>query len=293
MKPLTDKVALVAGATRGAGRAIAIELAKAGALVYVTGRSTRGSPSPMQRPETIEETAEMIEAEGGRAIAMRVDHTLPAEVAALMGRIQREQNGRLDFLVNDVWGGDPLANWGVPFWKHSLADGLLMQRNAVHSHMVTSWYAAPLMVARRSGLIIEVTDGNTERYRGSLYYDLTKASVNRLAMAQAEDLRPYNVAVLALSPGFLRSEAMLDHFKVKEANWRDAVAQEPDFAVSETPHYIGRAVAALVADPNIMQKSGQAWATWNLYKEYGFTDLDGSQPDWGEYAKRVRGLDMG
>jgi NAD(P)-dependent dehydrogenase (short-subunit alcohol dehydrogenase family) len=195
--------------------------------------------------------------------------------------------------VNDLWGGDPLATWGVKFWEHDLEAGLLMQHNAVHSHLITSWYAAPLMVARKSGLIVEVTDGINERYRGSLFYDLAKASVIRLAMAQAEELRPFNVAAIALSPGFLRSEAMLDHFGVRESNWRDAIAQEPHFAVSETPHFIGQAVVGLASDPEILSKSGAALATWNLAKEYGFTDADGTRPDWGSYARRELGLDMG
>ncbi len=293
MKPLKDKVALVAGATRGAGRAIAMELAAAGATTYVTGRSSKGSPSPMQRPETIEETAELISDGGGTAVPIRVDHTNAEEVAALVRRIREEQDGRLDILVNDLWGGDPLAQWGVPFWEHDLQAGLLMQRNAVHSHMITSWYAAPLMVERRTGLIVEVTDGITPRYRGSLYYDLAKASVIRLALAQAEELRPFNVAAIAVSPGFLRSEAMLDHFGVTEANWRDAVKKDENFAVSETPHYLGRAVAALASDARIMAKSGEALATWNLFKEYGFTDLDGTQPDWGSHARDKLGMDMG
>jgi NAD(P)-dependent dehydrogenase (short-subunit alcohol dehydrogenase family) len=285
MKPLRDKVALVAGATRGAGRAIAIELASAGATIYVTGRSTRGSPSSMQRPETIEETAELIAARGGKAIALGVDHTVSEEVAELVRRIGAEQAGRLDILVNDIWGGDPLAQWGVHFWEHDLEAGLRMQQNAVHSHLITSWHAAPLMVQGGGGLIIEVTDGINERYRGSLFYDLAKASVIRLALAQAEELRPFNVAAIALSPGFLRSEAMLDHFGVTEATWRDAIQKDENFAVSETPHFIGRAVAALASDPEIMSKSGKALATWNLAKEYGFTDVDGTQPDWGTHAR--------
>lgn len=293
MMPLQGKVALVAGATRGVGRAIAMELASAGAITYVTGRSTRGSPSEMGRPETIEETAELIAARGGEAKSIRVDHTVPAEVAALFERVRAEQAGRLDILVNDVWGGDPLTTWGVPFWQHDLDAGLRMQRLAIHSHLITSWYAAPLLVRRRAGLIIEVTDGITARYRGSLFYDLAKASVIRIALAQAEDLRPFGVAVVAVSPGFLRSEAMLDHFGVTESTWRDAIAKERDFAVSETPFYIGRAVVALAADLNIMSKTGKALATWNLAREYGFTDIDGTQPDWGGHARQNLGLDMG
>ena len=293
MKLLENQIALVAGATRGAGRAIAIELASAGAFVYVTGRSTRGSASRMARPETIEETAEMIARGGGRASAQRVDHTVPAEVESLLRRINAEQGGRLDILVNDVWGGDPLAQWGVPFWEHNLEDGLALLSNAVNSHIITSWFAAPLMKAKRLGLIIEVTDGIADRYRGSLFYDLAKASAIRLALAQAEELRPYQVAALALSPGYLRSEAMLDHFGVSESSWREAIAKDPNFAASETPFFIGRAVVALAADPAIMDKSGKALATWNLAREYGFTDVDGTQPDWGSHARQHLGLEMG
>lgn len=290
---LDDKVALVAGATRGAGRGIAVELGVAGATVYVTGRSTRKSKSSMCRPETIEDTAELINSRGGRAIALRVDHTVPEEVAGLIQCIREEQNGQLDLLVNNIWGGDPLTEWGIPFWQHDLQNGLEMQRLAVHTHLITSWYAAPLMVERERGLIIEVTDGITERYRGSLFYDLAKASVIRLALAEAEDLRPFNVAAVALSPGFLRSEAVLDHFGVTEANWQDAIIKDENFAFSETPSYIGRAVVALVNDPNIMAKSGKALATWNLAREYGFRDIDGTQPDWGWHARADLGIDMG
>jgi NAD(P)-dependent dehydrogenase (short-subunit alcohol dehydrogenase family) len=244
----------------------------------------------MDRTETIEETAEMIANSGGEAIPIRVDHSVPEEVARLVDRIAGENDERIDILVNDIWGGDPLAQWGVPFWQHNLADGLNLMQNAVNTHIITSWYVTPWMVKRKSGLIIEVTDGITSGYRGSLFYDLAKASVNRLALDQSADLMAYNVAVLAVSPGFLRSEAMLDHFGVKETNWRDAIAQDPHFAQSETPYFIGRAVAALAADANIMAKSGTAVATWNLAKEYGFTDVDGSRPDWGRYAREKLGM---
>jgi NAD(P)-dependent dehydrogenase (short-subunit alcohol dehydrogenase family) len=293
MTSLQGAVALVAGATRGAGRAIAIELAVAGATVYATGRSTRQSRSPMNRPETIEDTADIIIRRGGKAIPIRVDHTIPEEVAVLVERIAEENGGRIDILVNDIWGGDALAQWGVPFWQHDLSHGLILQRNAVSSHIITSWYVAPLMVKRHSGLIIEVTDGITGGYRGSFFYDLAKASVNRLALAQAHELKPFNVAAVAVSPGFLRSEAMLDNFGVTEATWRDAIAKDQNFSVSETPHFIGRAVVALASDPNIMTKSGSAIATWNLAKEYGFTDIDGTQPDWGTHAREKLGMDMG
>src|SRR5262245_49935256 len=219
---LNGHVALVAGGTRGAGRGIAVELGAAGATVYVTGRSSRTGRSPMDRPETIEETAEMVTAAGGRGIAVRVDHSVPGEVAALVERIDAEQDGRLDVLVNDVWGGDPLTQWDTPFWEQDLDTGLRLLRQAVETHIITSRFAVPLMVKRRTGLVVEVTDGVEDGYRGSIFYDLAKATVIRLARAQAEELRPHGVAALALTPGFLRSEAMLDGFGVTEANWRDA-----------------------------------------------------------------------
>ncbi|WP_341277776.1 SDR family oxidoreductase [Paenibacillus sp. FSL H8-0537] len=284
MKPLAGKVAVVAGATRGAGRGIAIGLGKAGATVYCTGRSVRGGLSNMNRQETIDETAEMVAAVGGIGIAVRVDHTVESEVQALFERVKAEQNGQLDLLVNDVWGGDPLTEWGKRFWEHSLEDGLLMQQRAVFSHMITSYYGAPLMTARKQGLIIEITDGVDSQYRGNLYYSLAKTSVIHLAKAMAEDLRPYGVTALALTPGFLRSEAMLEHFGVTKANWRDAAAQEPHFLMSETPAYIGRAVAALASDPEVHLKTGKALSTWGLSEEYVFDDEDGTRPHWGNYA---------
>lgn len=284
MKPLQGKVAVVAGATRGAGRGIAVSLGEAGATVYCTGRSVRGQLSSMNRKETIEETAELVTEAEGNGIAVRVDHTVENEVKALFERIQSEQDGQLDILVNDVWGGDPLTEWNTPFWEHSLDSGLLMQRRAVHSHMITSYYGVPLMVARKQGLLIEITDGTDYRYRGNLYYSLAKTSVIHLAQAMSAELRPHNVTALALTPGFLRSEAMLDHFGVTEHNWREAGKQDPHFLMSETPVYIGRAVAALATDPQVAQKSGQALSTWSLSEEYGFTDRDGSRPHWGNYA---------
>ncbi|MEY2516285.1 MAG: hypothetical protein QOJ89_3643 [bacterium] len=284
-RPLDGQVAIVAGATRGAGRAIAIELGAAGATVYATGRSTRGKPSPMARAETIEDTAELVDEAGGHGIAVRVDHMVADEVAALVRRVADEQDGRLDVLVNDVWGGDPLTQW-VPFWEHDLANGLLIQRNGVHTHLITSWHAAPLMIARGRGLIVEITDGVDARYRGSLYYDLAKSSVIRLAVAQAADLREHDIAAVAISPGFLRSEAMLDHFGVTEATWRDAIATDRHFAASETPRFVARGIAALAADPHVMRKSGQALGSWHLGREYGVVDVDGSRPDWGQHFER-------
>lgn len=282
---LAGHVAVVAGATRGAGRGIARELGAAGAIVYITGRSTRSGASPMNRPETIEESAELVTAAGGIGIPVRVDHSQPAEVEALFERVRAERDGRLDLLVNDIWGGDQLSEWGKPFWEQSLALGFAMQRQAVDTHIISSHYAAPLLLARGRGLIVEITDGAGPDYRGNYFYDLAKASVIRLALAQGEDLRPHGVASVALTPGFLRSEAMLEHFGVTESTWRDAVARDPHFIASESPHFVGRAVVALAADPGVMMRSGQALTSWGLAQEYGFTDLDGSTPDWGRHYR--------
>jgi NAD(P)-dependent dehydrogenase (short-subunit alcohol dehydrogenase family) len=281
MKPLHDRVAVVAGATRGAGRGIACALGEAGATVYCTGRSIRGRPATGNRPETIEETAELVTARGGRGIAVRVDHTVEDEVRDLFERVRKEQ-GRLDVLVNDVWGGDELAEPG-PFWTHSVEKGLLMQERAVWSHLVTARHGVPLMVERGRGLVVEVTDGDSLRYRGSLFYDLAKTSAIRIAFGMAQELRAHGVTALAITPGFLRSEAMLDHFGVTEANWRDAAAKDPYFAESETPLFVGRAVAALAADPQVWRKSGGVHASWTLSDEYGFTDADGRRPHWGRF----------
>lgn len=293
MSELGSGVALVAGATRGAGRAIAIELASAGLKVYVTGRSTRDVRSNMNRPETIEETVQMITARGGRAVAIQVDHTRVDQVAKLVQQIERDNDGRIDLLINDVWGGDPFTVWGKPFWEQDLQIGLSMLNNAVTSHLITSHAVVPLMVRRGQGLVIEITDGVTDNWRGSFFYDLAKAAVNRLALGQAAELKPHGITALALSPGFLRSEAMLDHFGVSESNWRDAIPKNQDFAVSETPYFIGRAVVALAQDPHVSARAGEVLATWNLAREYGFTDVDGTQPHWGEYARQVLGMEMG
>jgi NAD(P)-dependent dehydrogenase (short-subunit alcohol dehydrogenase family) len=277
MPDLTGTVALVAGATRGGGRGVAIALGRAGATVYATGRSSRAAgASDLGRPETIEETAEL-----AGAIPVRVDHSRPAEVRALVERIAREQDGRLDLLVNGVWGGDALTDWAHPLWEQDLDTGLRLLRRAVDTHIVTSRFALPLMVARRRGLVVEVTDGHTARYRGSFFYDIAKATVIRLAQAQAAELAPYGVTALALTPGFLRSEAMLDHFGVTADTWRDA--PDPHFAQSETPAYLGRAVVALAADPDVARHNGRALATGPLAREYGFTDADGTQPDFTAY----------
>ncbi|GMK38020.1 short-chain dehydrogenase [Paenibacillus sp. CCS19] len=287
MLPLQGQVAVVAGATRGAGRAIAVSLGELGATVYCTGRSTRDQRSAMNRSETIEETAELVTSAGGRGIAVRTDHTSEADVRTLFERIAREQEGCLDILVNDVWGGDPLVDWSKPFWDHSLQNGLLLQRQAVHSHMITSYYAAPLLIARRQGLIIEITDGWDYRYRGNLYYSLAKVGVIHLAQAMAADLAEYGITSVAATPGFLRSEAMLDHFGVKESNWRDAIATDPHFAQSETPYLLGRSVAAFAADPDRHSRNGTVLTSWDLSEHYGIADADGSRPHWGRYAKQI------
>ncbi len=285
MKPLRGRVAVVAGATRGAGRGIAAMLGEAGATVYCTGRSVRGRPaSGEDRPETIEETAERVTELGGRGVWVRVDHRVEEEVASLFERV-KDDEGRLDVLVNDVWGGDALTEWGQPFWELSTEKGLAMLSQAVHTHIVTSRLGVPLMVERGGGLVVEITDGDFHGYRGNLFYDLAKATVIRLAYDMAWDLKDRGVTALAVTPGFLRSEAVLDHFGVTEENWKDAVAKDPYFAESESPAYVGRAVAALAADPEVDAKAGRVWASWTLAREYGFRDVDGRQPDWGRHIR--------
>jgi NAD(P)-dependent dehydrogenase (short-subunit alcohol dehydrogenase family) len=302
---LYGKIALVAGATRGAGRGIAIALGEAGATVYCTGRTSR--KSPQKRPatpgqsETIEETAELVTAAGGHGIAVRIDHEVPAEVKKLTALIGRRHQG-LDVLVNDVWGGDALTEWSKPFWSVNLDNGLRMLKQAIHSHIITAHYAAPLMLGRPGGIIFEITDGDAFYYRGNLFYDLVKISVIRLAFAMSRELRKRDIASVALTPGFLRSERVLEHFKVTEANWKDAGKKKnsdknsknqndapSDFMVSESPRYIGRAVVALATDPKVMNKTGRVYSSWALAREYGFTDLDGTQPHWGDYARKKYG----
>lgn len=293
-KPLEGRIAVVAGATRGAGRGIATMLGEAGATVYCVGRSTRGAlASGADRPETIEETAERVSAAGGVGLAHRADCSIDADVQALAARVRAEQ-GRLDVLVNDIWGGDELLAAGQPFWADPPETTRLMFERGVYTHVVSSRYLVPLMMeAGRepagSGLIVEVTDGDTFGHRGHIGYDLAKMSVLRLAFGMAMELGDGGVTALAVTPGFLRSEAMLARFGVTEANWREGVRVDPHFIASESPAYVGRAVAALAADRDVRLKAGRVFASWTLAREYGFTDLDGSQPHWGEYFERAFG----
>lgn len=287
-KPLQGKVAVVAGATRGAGRGIATALGEKGATVYCTGRSIRGAPSSLGRPETIEETAERVTTAGGAGIPVRVDHADEAQVRALFERVRGEQ-GRLDVLVNDVWGGEKLVEWGTPFWQMDAQQGIRMMRNAVETHILTARHGVPLMVERGAGLVVEVTDGDNARYRGSFFYDLVKNGVIRLAHAMNEELRAKGVTALAVTPGFLRSEEMLDHFGVTEATWLEGAKRDPNFAASETPLFVGRAVASLAADPDVARKGGRVWASWTLGDEYGFADADGRRPHWGRHWKQTYG----
>jgi NAD(P)-dependent dehydrogenase (short-subunit alcohol dehydrogenase family) len=286
-KTLEGRVAVVAGATRGAGRGIACALGEAGAVVYCTGRSTRGRPNMTGyfagRPESIDETAEMVTARGGEGVAVRVDHLVPEEVKELFGRVRRER-GRLDVLVNDISEGE-VHDW-KPFWKVSLEKGFRALRQGVHTHVITSRYAAPLMIEQGSGLIVEIGDGDSLAYRGTLFYDLVKVNISRLAYVMAEELRPHGVAALALTPGFMRTETVLEHFGVTEENWREGTRRDANFANSESPLFVGRAVAALAADPKVSEKSGGLYSSWGLSNEYGFTDADGSRPDIWSHISR-------
>ncbi|MFE7900285.1 SDR family oxidoreductase [Streptomyces sp. NPDC057424] len=289
--PLQGKVALVAGATRGAGRGIAVELGAAGATVYVTGRSTRAGRSEYDRPETIEDTADLVTEAGGRGVAVPTDHLDPAQVRALVDRVADEQ-GRLDVLVNDIWGGEKLFEWDTPLWEHDLDNGLHLLRLAVETHAVTSHHALPLLLRNPGGLVVEVTDGtadyNGANYRNSFFYDLAKTSVLRMAFALGHELGPRGATAVALTPGWMRSEIMLDAFEVREENWRDALERVPHFAISETPRYVGRAVAALAADAEVARWNGQSLSSGGLAQVYGFTDLDGSRPDAWRYLVEVQ-----
>ncbi len=284
-------IALVAGATRGAGRGIAMGLGEAGATVYVTGRSTRERRSEYDRPETIEETAELVTEAGGRGIAVAVDHLESDAVAALVERIDAEQ-GRLDVLVNDVWGGEKLFEFSSPIWEHDLDNGLRMLRLQLDTHIITSHHAMPLLLRSPGGLVVEITDGTADyhetHYRESVFYDVCKTSVIRMAWGLAQELGPRGATAVALTPGWLRSEMMLEHFGVREDNWRDAAERIPHFCISETPRFVGRAVAALATDPDVARFNGQSLSSGGLAQVYGFTDLDGTRPDAWRYIVEHR-----
>ncbi|GAA3452927.1 SDR family oxidoreductase [Dactylosporangium matsuzakiense] len=279
-------IALVAGATRGAGRQIAVQLGVQGATVYCTGRTTRAQRSEYGRPETIEETAELVTAAGGTGIAIAADHLDPGQVRAVVERIGNE-HGRLDVLVNDIWGAEGMFAWDKRLWEDDLERGLRLLRLAVDTHIITSHTALPLLTSRPGGLVVEMTDGtaeyNRERYRVSFFYDLAKASVNRMAFALAEELRSVGGTAVSVTPGFLRSELMLEHFGVTEATWREGAAKDPHFAMSESPVYVGRGVAALAVDPDRARWNGASLSSADLAREYGLTDADGSRPDFWRY----------
>ena len=287
---LAGRIALVAGGSRGAGRGIATQLGAAGATVYVTGRTSGDRRSEMDRPETIEETAALVDEGGGRGIPVRVDHLVPAEVEALVARIRDEQ-GRLDVLVNDIWGAT-VMEWDKTVWESDLDEGLRTLRRAIDTHAITSHFALPLLIERPGGLVVEVTDGtdeyNAANYRVSFFYDLAKAAVNRMAFALAHELGPRGATAVSLTPGWLRSEAMLEAYRVTEETWRDATQVSPHFAISETPAFVGRAVAALAADPDVARWNGQSLSSGELAKVYGFTDVDGSRPDAWRYMVEVQ-----
>lgn len=291
MRPLKDKVALVAGGTRGAGRGIAMELGAAGATVYITGRTTRNQISEYGRPETIEETAELVTDLGGIGIPVQVDHLVHEQVESLLRRIEMEQ-GRLDILVNDIWGGEYLTEWNSPVWQQSLDKGFRLLRLAVDTHIITSHYALPLLIKNKGGLVVEMTDGteeyNNSHYRLSLFYDLAKSSIIRIAKSLSHELAPYECTAVSVTPGWMRSEIMLEEFGVKEENWRDALEKEPHFVISETPRFTGRAIAAIANDPDKIHMSGQSFSSGQLAKKYNFKDIDGSQPDCWRYIPEVQ-----
>ena len=287
---LAGKVALVAGGSRGAGRGIAVQLGAAGATVYVTARTSGTQRSEMDRPETIEETAALVDQAGGTGIPVRVDHLVPDEVEAVVARIRDEQ-GRLDVLVNDIFGATTIE-WDATVWESSLDIGLRMLRLSIDTHAITSHFAIPLLLEHPGGLVVEVTDGTDEyndaNYRVSFFYDLCKAAVNRMAFALAHELGPRGATAVSLTPGWLRSEAMLEAYQVTEDSWRDATKIQAHFAISESPAFVGRAVAALAADPDVGRWNQQSLSSGQLAKVYGFTDLDGSQPDAWRYLVEVQ-----
>lgn len=289
MSALEGQVALVTGATRGAGRGVAIELGIAGATVYCTGRTTKDQQSPYHRPETIEETAEMVNAAGGTGIAVPVDHLVVEQVRSLVERIDREQDGRIDLLVNNIWSGDGAPDdWRLPFWEHDLPAGLRALHNGVDTHIITAWHVAPLMVGRGRGLIVGITDGRPDEYHDHLFYDLPKKSVMRMAVACAAEMGQFGITGVAISPGYLRSEMQLEGFGVTEDDWQEAYWRDPERATkawltSESPRFTGRAVVALATDPDVARWNGQTMYGCNLAPIYGFTDLNGTMPGHGIY----------
>jgi NAD(P)-dependent dehydrogenase (short-subunit alcohol dehydrogenase family) len=287
---LEGKVALVAGATRGGGRGIAVALGEAGATVYCTGRTTREHRSEIDRPETIEETAELVTEAGGEGIPVAVDHLDPNQVAALVGRIDSD-HGRLDVLVNDIWGAEHLFRFNTPVWEHDLENGLRLLRLAIDTHLITSHHALPLLIRNPGGLVVEVTDGtaayNADHYRVNAFYDIAKTSVIRFAWGQAQELKEHGCTALAITPGWMRSELMLEHHGVSESNWRDATERTPHFCISESPRFVGRAVAALAGDPEVSRWNGESLSSGQLAQVYGFTDVDGTRPDCWRYMVEV------
>jgi NAD(P)-dependent dehydrogenase (short-subunit alcohol dehydrogenase family) len=279
-RPLHGTVAVVAGATRGAGRGIARALGEAGATVYCTGRTVRGKPSPYGRPETIDQTAEMIADAGGTAVAVRVDHTVEGDVEALFRRVDNE-HGRIDVLVNSIAGEDPLMAQWCSFWKTNLDNAEAALRQSLLSHIISAKHAAPYMIKRHRGLIVEVTENDILSAGGNPVTQTVKLALKALALNMAAELRPHGVAAVAVTPGFLRSETMLERFGVTEDNWRAGGKKDRNFLESESPLFVGRAVAALAGDPAILDRSGQLFSSWELGREYGFTDADGRRPDWG------------
>ena len=306
---LRGRVAVVAGATRGAGRGIAAALGEAGATVICTGRtsSVRPIPSDYNRSETIEETAALVTSLGGKGISIPADHLVADEVKTLAERLQSEF-GSIDILVNDIWGAELLKGgppeWNTPVWELDLEKGLRILRLAIDTHIITSKFLLPLLISKPGGLVVEVTDGttkyNAEHYRISVYYDLAKVSVNRLAFSQGHELAPYGATAVCVTPGWLRSEMMLENFGVSEDNWRDALdparaesgepVAPPDFALSETPRYVGRAIVTLALDPDRRRWNQQSVSSGELAQIYGFSDLDGSRPNiWQHMEEQEEG----